>query len=145
MAVFTVKYRTAMLRPDVLLSLTSCIKNIFDTHGKGSRMIRIGGIENHLHILFTLSPNIALADLIREIKSRSSRWLNERDFYTSHFEWQRGYAAFSYSSSSKERVINYIDNQAVHHQRVTFLVELKNLLEKYELASDPRDMPALPI
>lgn len=143
MAVFGVKYRLRMINHDIRESVHKMIWTILEAHGKGSKPLAIGGTADHIHILFTLSPNIALSDLLREVKSRSSRWINEQ--YGGGFEWQRGYGAFSYSQSSKANVLAYIGNQEEHHRKISFREEVQRFLASYELASDPRDLPADPI
>ncbi len=145
MAVFAVKYRAGVIHSDIRKTVYSAMSRILEEHGRGSRVIRVGGVDDHVHILFSLSPNIAIADLLREVKSRTSRWINENRLMPCYFLWQRGYAVFSYSATSIDAVKDYIDHQEEHHQRHTFVSEIERLLEKYNLCSDPRDLPQEPI
>lgn len=145
MMVFGVKYRLGLIAPEFREHLHSTIALLIKDHGKGSHPICVGGTHDHVHVFFSLSVNIAIKDLAREIKSRSSRWINENRLAMGHFEWQSGYAAFSYSQSARPQVIKYINDQEEHHRRHTFREELEDFLAKYDLVSDIRDLPHDPI
>lgn len=144
MLVFGVKYRLGLLAPEMREHVHALIGRIINDHGKGSRPICIGGTADHVHILLSLSTSISIADLTREIKSRSSRWINERRLTLGRFGWQNGYGAFSYSQSARPQVIEYIKNQEAHHRTLSFREELERFLELYNLTSDPRDLPDAP-
>lgn len=70
---------------------------------------------------------------MQDIKSGSSQWINERGFTNRKFEWQSGYGAFSYARSQVRDVVQYVLNQEVHHQKMTFLEEYKQTLDKFEV------------
>ncbi len=97
----------------------------------------IGGVENHIHILAGLRATHCLADVLREIKSSSSKWVHE-EIGLSAFSWQEGYGAFTVSPSQLEIVANYIAEQEKHHRRVTFKEEYLRLLKHYGLDGDDR-------
>jgi REP-associated tyrosine transposase len=92
----------------------------------------IGGIADHAHLLIQIPSTIALADAVLAIKTASSQWLGES------FEWQRGYGAFSVSSSNIAAVIRYIRNQEAHHRKMSFEEELIGLLNRHNIPFDPR-------
>src|SRR5438046_5547629 len=100
--------------------------------------IKIGGYEDHVHILCMLSKKIALIKLIQEVKSSSSRWIKTVDMRLQNFYWQDGYGAFSVNPAQVEIVIRYISNQKAHHQRRTFQDEFRASLKKYEVEYDER-------
>jgi putative transposase len=85
-----------------------------------------------------MRPHQSLSDLMQDIKGGSSGWINENEFLRNHFEWQSGYGAFSYSKSQVTNVIAYIQNQKIHHRRVSFLEEYKQLLKDFEIEYDDR-------
>lgn len=85
-----------------------------------------------------MRPIQSLSDLIQEIKQDSSKWINQKKFIKEKFEWQGGFGAFSYSKSQVSRVITYVQNQEIHHRRITFLNEYKRFLEKFEIDYDER-------
>jgi putative transposase len=112
--------------------ITGTVKN------KGQKLIAIGGIENHIHILAGLKPNIALSDLVKEIKANSSRFINEKKLVKGKFSWQEGFGAFSYSHSQLNDVIRYIQNQEKHHKTNNSKDEYLKFLRKYEVDFDER-------
>ena len=80
-----------------------------------SPALAIGGVEDHVHALFSLSKNHALKKIVEEVKKGSSKWMKLDGRSVPDFHWQDGYAAFSVSQSSVEEVRRYIENQAEHH------------------------------
>ena len=93
----------------------------------------INGIENHIHILCIQSKNIALADLLEELKRNSSRWIKTKGTHYADFAWQGGYGGFSVSQSKVDVVKRYIENQKEHHKTETFKDEYIRFLKKYEI------------
>ena len=93
----------------------------------------INSVPDHVHILFCLSKNYALAKVIEEIKKGSSKWMKEIENGNSKFSWQIGYGAFSVSSSKLEIVKNYIVNQKQHHKSKTYREEVEEFLKEYDV------------
>ena len=93
--------------------------------------IRIGGTNDHVHILCTLPRDILIPDFVKKIKHSSSSFLKERDKFYLPFYWQAGYGAFSVSSSIVDKTIAYIDNQMTHHHAMTFQEEYTRFLKEY--------------
>lgn len=81
-----------------------------------------------MHVFFGMPVTTCLADLMRIIKTNSSKWINEQNFIKEKFHWQNGYEAFSYSRSQRDHVINYIMNQEEHHKRKSFKEEYLKML-----------------
>ncbi|MDZ4663944.1 MAG: IS200/IS605 family transposase [Bacteroidota bacterium] len=104
----------------------------------GHKMICINGMPDHIHILIGMRPTQSVADLVREIKSNSSKWIKEKKFVAGIFEWQAGYGAFSYSKSHLPNVINYIKNQELHHKTVSFRAEYVSFLEEFEITHEEK-------
>lgn len=102
------------------------------------KVLSIGGMPDHIHILFGFRPTQSLSDLMQEVKRDSSAWINKNRFALGHFAWQEGYGAFSYSKSQISRVINYIENQEKHHAKRTFLEEYRKILKNFGLNYDER-------
>ncbi len=100
--------------------------------------VRVGGHDDHVHILCTLSRKVALMDLLEEIKKRSSKWAKTQGEAYANFYWQDGYGAFSVSQFGVKKVVQYIENQAEHHSKQHFQDEFRGLLEKYEVEYDER-------
>jgi putative transposase len=93
----------------------------------------INGIPDHIHILFLLSPNFSVKDILKNIKGESSHWINQENLTKIKFAWQTGYGAFSVSESNVEKVVKYIDNQKEHHKKKTFAVELEEFMKNHGL------------
>jgi REP element-mobilizing transposase RayT len=103
-----------------------------------SPAITIGGIADHVHILCIQGRTITTADLIKEIKASSSKWIKTQDSRLHQFGWQNGYGAFSVSMSQLAAVRRYITMQEEHHRQVTFQEEYRSFLRKYEIEFDER-------
>ena len=107
-------------------------------NGKEQKVYAIGGVADHIHILLSIKPNVALSDLVRDIKANSSKWINEKGFVKGKFMWQEGFGAFSYSQSQLDTIIAYINNQEHHHRKKTFRDEYLELLEKFNVGYDEK-------
>ncbi len=101
-----------------------------------SKAILINGAEDHVHILCLLSRNHTVAEIIEEVKKRSSKWIKTMDQECATFQWQNGYGVFSVSQSRVSAVHNYITDQAEHHRAVTFKEEFREFLNKYQVQYD---------
>jgi REP element-mobilizing transposase RayT len=108
---------------------------------KNCFLYRINGMEEHIHILSDLHPNIALADFIRDIKTSTSLWLKKHDKFKNFEGWADGYAALTYAWQDKNIIINYIINQQEHHKKETFEEEYRRLLEEHGIVIDERYFP----
>ena len=100
----------------------------------------VNGPADHVHLLLSLSPRHALADVVREVKARSSVWLRRERAPESHgrFAWQEGYSAFSVSRSGREKVLTYLAGQVEHHRKESFGTEVVRFLRKHGVEYDER-------
>ena len=96
---------------------------------KRCHLYRLNGGEDHVHVLTSIHPSIAVADFIKGLKWSSSVWIKERGILPDFGAWQTGYAAFTHSFKEKDRLVRYIKNQEAHHREETFDVELERLLQ----------------
>lgn len=99
-------------------------------------MEAIGGIEDHVHLLFLLNRNKTLAQVFQQIKGASAFDINHQKLLDGSFHWQKGYGAFSVSESKVPAVIRYIQTQEEHHKKENYDVEWRSLLEKHGLPYD---------
>jgi hypothetical protein len=104
-----------------------------------SSSLQTGGIDDHVHILFTLGRTISQAELVEEVKKSSSKWM-KADGGVPGFSWQAGYGAFSIGESQADPVIRYIQTQEEHHRKVTFQEEFRMFLERYKVKFDEKYM-----
>ncbi len=134
--VFAVQGRQSLIKTEWKEELYKYIAGIISNHEQ--KLIAIGGIEDHIHILIGLKPNCELSKLMGEIKANSSRFINNKKFVKGKFYWQEGFGAFSYSRSQLDDVIGYIENQPAHHAKQTFSDEYETLLRKFDVEYDKR-------
>ncbi len=134
--VFAVEWRQALLKPENKEELHKYITGII--RNKGQKLLAINSRPDHVHILLGMNPALALSDLVREVKKSSTRFINEHRWVKGHFNWQEGFGAFSYSRSSLDAVIRYIQNQDQHHTKQSFREEYVRLLRKFDIAFDEK-------
>ena len=129
--VFSVKGRNNFLsdklRPELFRYITGIINQ------KKHYSLAVNGYKDHVHIFFEYNPSFSVSDLIRDIKSGSSKWINDQKIIVGKFSWQEGYGGFSYSKSQRNPVINYIMNQEQHHKNKTFKEEYLQLLKDFDI------------
>jgi REP element-mobilizing transposase RayT len=103
-----------------------------------SPSLKVGGVEDHVHICCRLAKTLAIADLIKELKRESSKWVKQQDPSLERFYWQSGYGAFSVSPSHVDPLIQYIKKQEEHHKEESYEAEFRRLCEKYGVDIDER-------
>lgn len=99
--------------------------------------LEIGGVDDHVHLVFGVKPTHCLSDILREVKSASSGWVH-REIQFRLFGWQEGYGAFAVSASGLAKVRAYVRNQEEHHSRRSFQEEYLNLLRRHGVAFDEK-------
>jgi REP element-mobilizing transposase RayT len=130
--VFSTKDRAGLIGDEIKAELHAYLGGLIkELKGKP---IKIGGTEDHVHILVSLPPTVSTSDAMRFIKANSSKWVSEK--FKRPFEWQKGYGAFSVSRSGMDAVAKYIENQVEHHKKFDFRAEFLSLLKKYEVDFD---------
>ena len=95
-------------------------------------------MPDHLHLLVGLKPDLALSELVRDVKANSSKLINDKRWMIGRFSWQEEFGAFSYSRSQLGAVIRYIENQQKHQAKKSFREEYVELLEKFSVDYDQR-------
>ena len=101
-------------------------------------LYRIGGVEDHLHLLTSLHPSLALAQYVEKVKTGSTNWIRRENSIRDWPGWQDGYGAFTASLAEKDSLVEYTKGQEEHHRKVSFGDELRALLEKAGVAYDPK-------
>jgi REP element-mobilizing transposase RayT len=132
--VFSVKGRENIITAKFKSELFKYISGILNNTKQFS--LAVNGYKDHVHLFFEMHPTTALSDIIRIVKTNSSKWINERKFVKGKFRWQEGYGAFSYSKSQRNNVIKYIMQQEKHHREKTFREEYLKLLKKFDIKFD---------
>ena len=134
--VFAVEGSQNLIKPKNNDELQKYITGIVS--GQKQKLIAINNMPDHLHLLVGLKPDMALSDLMRDVKAGSSKYINENRWVAGRFSWQEGFGAFSYSRSQLGTVIRYIENQQKHHAKKSFRDEYIDLLEKFGVDYDRR-------
>lgn len=135
--VFSTKRRAALIPDHTRDHLHAYMAGTLDN--LGCTPVRVGGTSDHAHLLFLMGKSITFEDLLRQLKSSSTKWFKaEYPVECAKFRWQAGYAAFSISDSHVEATRDYVANQMEHHRTVSFRDELETLLRKNNVDYDPK-------
>jgi len=134
--VFSTKHRAPFITPDLAGRLYSYMGGI--VRAEKGVLYDIGGAVDHVHMYLRWRTDGAVSDLLRTVKSRSSKWVHETFPDRDGFAWQEGYAVFSVSKSQEPAVKRYIAGQAEHHRREDFKSELLRLLEAHGVDFEER-------
>ena len=129
--VFAVKNRQALLHEPIRIRIEKYITGIVQNFGH--KLLSVYCMPDHTHLFVGINPDQSLSDLMREVKSKSTEFINKEKLTKEKFNWQEGYGAFSYSHSHVQNVIDYVLNQPEHHKRKTFKEEYLEFLNKFEI------------
>ena len=131
--VFAVKGRQYFIKESFRDEIQKYISGIIKE--KKQKLYAIYCMPDHTHIFVSIKPDIAISNLVRDIKANSSSFIKDKDF-VKNFSWQTGFGAFSYSKSQALKVVDYILRQPEHHKKKTFKQEYIELLQKFEIEYD---------
>ena len=134
--IYSTKYRERRIKESCPAGLWKYQGGIFKKWD--SPAIIIGGVEDHVHALFSLSKNYALIKVIEEVKKGSSKWMKSDGPRDPAFYWQRGYAAFSVSTSGVPNMSRYIETQFERHEKLSFQDEVRLLCKLHGIELDER-------
>ncbi|MBN2595564.1 IS200/IS605 family transposase [Labilibaculum sp.] len=126
---FGTKGRQALLSEHLEARLHAYIAGILKK--VESPALKINSVPDHIHILFRLSKNYALAKVVEEVKKESSKWMKVNG--VEEFTWQIGYGAFSVSSSAVKTVEKYIERQKEHHHSASYKEEVDDFMRKFDV------------
>jgi REP element-mobilizing transposase RayT len=134
--VFSTKERLPLIKPSIEDELYRYISGVCINNNYP--IIKINGVEDHIHILLQLGRTVAPSDLISELKSSSSRWIKSKGPNYQNFSWQGGFGAFSVSRPSLEGAKRYVEGQKEHHKTVSFKDELIAMLKRAQINYDEK-------
>jgi REP element-mobilizing transposase RayT len=129
--VYSTKHRADLIVPAIERDLHRYMGGI--GAALDSPILASGGTTNHVHLLVSLSKNIALSELVMNLKKDSSKWIKTRGDAAKGFRWQDGYSAFSIGESGHGALEKYIRNQKEHHRSLSFEDEVRALVKKYKV------------
>ena len=124
--VFSTKDHEKWLKSDIRERLFPYLGGICKENSL--KLIKAGGVDDHLHLLVSLPSTITIAKAIQYLKGGSSRWIHETFENMKDFAWQEGYGAFTIGVSQIDRIKIYITNQEDHHRKKTFREEFIDFL-----------------
>lgn len=134
--VFSTKERRELITPELQTRLFPYLGGIAGDNRM--KLISIGGVSDHVHLLLSFPKTITLANGLQLIKGGSSKWVHDNFAQHQDFAWQKGYGAFSIGVNDIERTKKYIENQAEHHGQMTFKEEFLIFLERNEIDFDEK-------
>jgi putative transposase len=129
--VFAVKRRKKLITEEHREELQKYMTGILRKYKH--KVYAIYCMPDHTHIVVSPSPDMSPSEIMRLVKSNSSKMINENHWCKERFEWQKGYGGFSYSQSHKDRIVKYVLNQKKHHDRVNYEKEYRKFLDLFEI------------
>ena len=129
--VYAVKYRQAVLDKTWRSKVQGVIGNLINE--TGCKTIIVNGVEDHMHCFLGLRPVVSVSELMKTVKAKSSKYINDHKMTKERFEWQEGYGVFSYRQRDVDQIYKYIQNQEEHHQKQSFREEYQDLLKEFEI------------
>src|SRR5690606_27923154 len=97
------------------------------------KLLAIGGVDDHIHLLLSLAKTMDIAKAMQLIKGGSSKWVHDEFPENTSFEWQEGYGAFSIGIGEVDRTVRYINDQAEHHRKKDFATEFLSFLDAHSI------------
>lgn len=134
-AIFSTKERRPFITADIKPRLLAYIGGVLNE--LKAKALATNAVADHVHLLLSLPPTLAVADVLRVVKTNSSKWVHDT-WHGREFAWQTGYGAFTVSASNTDQVRHYIAVQEEHHRTVTFQEEFLALLSRHGIEYDER-------
>ena len=132
--IFSTKDREPLIAPEMREGLFAYMAGTL--RGIDCPAIEVGGVSDHVHLLFVLAKTLALSKAVEEVKKSSSIWAKRHG--APRFYWQNGYGGFSVSASNEAKVAVYVADQERHHRTKAFKSEFRQFLQKHRIVWDER-------
>ena len=130
--VFSTKGRVNFIKPELEQRLYPFMGGI--VRDLRCTLLAINGMPDHVHLLIRYRADLSHSAMLRHVKGRSSKWLNETFPTLGRFAWQEGYGGFTVSKSAVDTVESYIAGQKEHHSRYSFKAEFQELLRLHNIS-----------
>lgn len=134
--IFSTKERYPHLDKSIRTNVHAYMADIL--RGMGTSFVIVGGVADHVHVLYELGRTKTVSNCVEQLKRESSKYIKGLGAQRDKFYWQRGYGAFSVSPTHRERVIQYIEQQEAHHRQKSFQDEYRDFLNRYGIQFDER-------
>ncbi len=132
--IFSTKHRQKLLTADIRDEVCAYLAGI--ASHIGGHALRVGGYDDHVHLLMRIPCKFSVSDFVGKLKANSSKNINDQKRVQGRFDWQDGYGAFTVCPSQVKRVMTYIDRQPIHHAKLSFEEEYVQILEKHSVDYD---------
>ena len=132
--VFAVKYRNAVIDTSWRSQLFGVIGSLINE--AKCKTIIVNGVKDHVHCFLGLRPVVSVSELMKAVKAKSSKYINDHSLTQTRFEWQEGYGVFSYRQNDVDTIYKYVQNQEEHHKIQTFREEYLDLLKEFKVEYD---------
>ena len=132
--IFSTEHRRPLIKRSFQNELFAYLGGII-REMRGTALI-VNGMPDHVHMLVRIRPAQSAAEIMRTVKTNSSRWLRENG--QRNFAWQTGYGVFSVSESNVPSVMKYIATQQEHHKKISFQEEFIAFLKKNKIPYDEK-------
>lgn len=129
--VFAVKGRDNLLHENIRERVEKYVAGII--RNKGQKLYAIYCMPDHVHLFISYKPDMAISDLVRIIKSESTKFINDNKLVPGKYAWQEGFGAFSYAQSQVDTVVNYVLHQPEHHKQTIFRDEYITVLNRFNI------------
>jgi REP element-mobilizing transposase RayT len=134
--VFSTKQREPWISQEIEQRVWSFVGGIADKFGMTP--LRVGGLEDHLHVIVSIPTTMAVSRAAQLLKGGSSRWIRSTFPELTAFGWQDGYGAFTVSASMLPATLAYVENQRARHEAMSFEQEYRVILDRHGISYDAR-------
>lgn len=132
--VFSTKNRQPFLDAGIQPRVHAYLATI--VRGLDSPWVVVGGVADHVHILFDMGKLHAPVKFVEQIKRESSKFVKTLGTSYKDFYWQRGYGMFSVGPANRDDAEAYVRNQEEHHRSKSFQEEFRAMLRQYSVEFD---------
>ena len=123
--VWATKNRELLITPDLEPALHNYLRGKIIS--LGGVFHAVGGMDEHVHVVTSISPKIAVANFVGQLKGASAHWVNHNNAFNSALYWQDGYGVFSFGQKALPRVVAYVLNQREHHTKNDLWLALERI------------------
>lgn len=121
--IWSTKHREPLIHESFERRLYGVIRH--KSEALGSYVLAVNGIADHVHVVVSIPPKLALASYVQHIKGSSSWFVNHKMKPAKKLFWQGDYGAYTIGERHLAPVIRYVENQKQHHQVASTIVALE--------------------
>jgi putative transposase len=134
-AIWATWHRERLIVPEVEPVIHDLLRS--KAVGLGATVFALNGMEDHVHLVISVPPKLALSEFIGKVKGSTSTRFNKSGMMNRPLRWQEEYAVLSFDAKRLPQYVAYVQNQKAHHARA----ELIPLLERTgEMVVEPEPL-----